>query len=111
MKRGDVVLVDYPFSDGSGSKYRPALVVQADVFNKTLRDTILATITTNTQPSVTSLVIDPAESPNSGLRLACSVRCDNLQTLDKSIVQGSIGYLSKRSMQKVDACLKLALGL
>jgi mRNA-degrading endonuclease toxin of MazEF toxin-antitoxin module len=30
VKRGDVVLLDHPFSDASGSKVRPALVVQAD---------------------------------------------------------------------------------
>ena len=29
MKRGDVVLMDYPFSDGTGSKVRPALVVSS----------------------------------------------------------------------------------
>ena len=31
FSRGDVVLVDYPFSDRTGSKVRPALVVQNDV--------------------------------------------------------------------------------
>ena len=30
MKRGDVVLVDYPFSEGGGSKVRPALIVLGD---------------------------------------------------------------------------------
>jgi hypothetical protein len=29
VSRGDVVLVDYPFSDQTGSKVRPALIVQA----------------------------------------------------------------------------------
>jgi mRNA-degrading endonuclease toxin of MazEF toxin-antitoxin module len=33
MNRGDVVLVDWPFSDLSGSKLRPAIVVQADHLN------------------------------------------------------------------------------
>jgi mRNA-degrading endonuclease toxin of MazEF toxin-antitoxin module len=33
MNRGDVVLVDWPFSDLSGSKLRPAIVVQADFLN------------------------------------------------------------------------------
>ena len=28
MKRGDIVLLDYPYADGSGSKVRPALMVQ-----------------------------------------------------------------------------------
>jgi mRNA interferase MazF len=30
VQRNDVVLVDFPFTDGSGSKVRPALVVQND---------------------------------------------------------------------------------
>ena len=30
MKRGDVVEVDWPYSDLTGSKIRPAVVVQAD---------------------------------------------------------------------------------
>ncbi len=29
ISRGDIVLVDYPFSDRTGSKVRPALVVYA----------------------------------------------------------------------------------
>ena len=30
MRRGDVVLVDFPFSTGGGAKVRPALVIQND---------------------------------------------------------------------------------
>ena len=33
MNRGDVVEVDWPFSDLTGSKRRPAVVVQADYLN------------------------------------------------------------------------------
>ena len=42
MKRGDVVLVDFPFTSGSVSKKRPALVVQCDRNNGRLQDTIVA---------------------------------------------------------------------
>jgi mRNA-degrading endonuclease toxin of MazEF toxin-antitoxin module len=41
MKRGDVIIVDFLFSDRTGSKVRPALVVQADDFNARLSDTII----------------------------------------------------------------------
>lgn len=41
VQRGDVVLVDYPFSDRTGSKVRPCLVVQADYNNTRLDDTIV----------------------------------------------------------------------
>lgn len=47
MTRGDVVIVDFPFSDQTGSKLRPALVVQADALNQRLADTILALITSS----------------------------------------------------------------
>ncbi len=45
VQRGDVVMVDWTYSDRTGSKRRPALVVQADAYNQVLDDTILALIT------------------------------------------------------------------
>ena len=33
VQRGDVVIVDFAFPDGSGTKSRPAVVVQADSEN------------------------------------------------------------------------------
>ena len=47
IRRGDIVLVDFPYSDRTGYKVRPALVVQSDVWNKRLDDTILALITSS----------------------------------------------------------------
>ena len=47
VHRGHIVLVDFPYSDQTGSKVRPALVVQSDVWNQTLDDTILALITSS----------------------------------------------------------------
>ena len=47
VRRGEVVLVDFPYSDTTGSKVRPALVVQADTLNQRLDDTILALITSS----------------------------------------------------------------
>ena len=45
MNRGDVVLVDWPYSDRTGSKLRPAVVVQADFLNGLIDDTVLVQIT------------------------------------------------------------------
>jgi mRNA interferase MazF len=111
MKRGEVVLVDFPFSDGSGTKYRPALVVQADALNKTLKDTILATMTTSSRASPASVEISLAENPRCGLHIPCAVRCENLHTVEQRLILGSSGYLSQQTMQKVDACLRATLKL
>jgi mRNA-degrading endonuclease toxin of MazEF toxin-antitoxin module len=45
--RRDVVLVNYPFASGVGSKIRPALVVQCDTNNYRLNNTVIAQITSH----------------------------------------------------------------
>ena len=40
-QRGDVVLVNYPFASGVGTKIRPALVVQCDANNRRLDNTLI----------------------------------------------------------------------
>jgi mRNA-degrading endonuclease toxin of MazEF toxin-antitoxin module len=68
MNHGDVVEVDWPYSDLKGSKRRPAIVVQADYLNNLLDDTILVQIT-STRHGIpgTEVEIDPAQEPYSGL--------------------------------------------
>ena len=47
VQRGKVILVDFPYSNHTESKIRPALVVQSDVWNQQIDDTILAIITSS----------------------------------------------------------------
>jgi mRNA interferase MazF len=44
-KRGDVVLVPFPFTDLTSSKRRPALVISPDAFNDQMKDVVVAAIT------------------------------------------------------------------
>lgn len=45
FRRGDVVLVPFPFSDLSTSKVRPAVVVSSNSYHASEPDLILAAIT------------------------------------------------------------------
>src|SRR5439155_23280548 len=61
MNRGGVVEVDWPFSDRTGSKTRPAVVVQADFLNGLIDDTVLVQITgTRHGLPGTEVEIDPS---------------------------------------------------
>ena len=116
VRRGEVVLVDFPYSDDTGSKVRPALVVQADMWNQQLDDTILALITSSRRRRVgatTQLLIDmtTAEGRQTGLRSNSVVQCENLLTYDQDLILRVIGHLSATAMQQIDACLKAALGI
>ena len=116
FSRGEVVLLDYPFSGGTGSKIRPALVVQNNRDNKRLTNVILAMITTRTDRAhleATQLYIDLAtpDGRRSGLISNSAVNCVNLFTVHEQRIRQVIGSLSATLMAQIDACLKMALEL
>lgn len=116
VHRADVVLVNHPFSDASGAKVRPGVVVQSDSRNARLTETIVALISSNTRfaPSdATQVLIDPAtpDGKNSGLYQASVVKCGKLFTIEENLIRRKVGEVSAPLMQKVNDCLKSALEL
>jgi mRNA interferase MazF len=112
VSRGEVVRVDWPYSDRTGSKVRPALVVQADVLNGLIADTVLALISrTRRAVAMTEVLIDPAAETGCGLRFSSVVSCNNLLTIDQGLIVQRIGRLSAATMQQIDDRLKASLGL
>ena len=112
MNRGDVVEVDWQYSDLSGSKTRPAVVVQADFLNRLIDDTILVQITSTRHglPG-TEALLDPAAEPGSGLSKMCVANCANILTYEQARVVRTIGFLSVGTMQQIETCLKVVLGI
>ena len=112
MTRGDVVEVNWPFSDLTGSKKRPAVVVQADFLNGVIDDTILVQIT-STRHGIpgTEVLLDPAVETASGLSKVCVASCTNVLTIDQALVLRTVGSLSDATMQQIGDCLKKVLEL
>jgi mRNA interferase MazF len=114
-KRGDVVIVDFPFTDQRTSKVRPALVVQNDQDNQRLRKTIIAMVSGNLRRAgePTHVLVDPStpDGNSSGLHGVSAVTCVNLYTVEQSSVIRTIGCLSAATMNQVNAALKAALEL
>jgi mRNA interferase MazF len=113
--RGDIILADLPYTDRTGSKVRPALVVQNDRNNARLDDVILAMITRTTSRSMepTQLLIDVTTPSGqaTGLLHTSAVKCEHLITLHQKFVQRVIGHLPDALMQQVNECLKESLEL
>jgi len=115
VRRGDVVLVDYPYSDRTGSKVRPCVVVQSDVNNQRLDDTIVVTVSSRTQQAnePAQLVIDLATpaGQQSGLLFTSTIQCSNILTVDCDFILRKIGTLPADVMVQLNDCLKAALGI
>ncbi len=115
VRRGDVVLIDFPFPSGGGAKVRPALVVQNDRDNQRLVNTIVIQITSITRRALepTQLAV-PLSSPagiQGGLRQDSVVNCVNIATLHENTILHLLGSFPPATMQEVNARLKAALGL
>src|SRR6266571_731925 len=103
VQRGDVVLVDYPYAAGGGTKVRPVLVVQNDRDNQRLLNTIVAQITSVTRRALepTQLLIEIATpaGQQSGLRQKSVVKCVHPPTLGRSQGLRKLGSLPDVLMQ------------
>lgn len=115
IRRGDVVIVDFPFPDTGQSKIRPASVVQNDRDNQKLRKTVIAMITSNLRrrndPS--HLHVDPntPDGASAGLSFPSLISCNNLFTITQQSIQQVIGHLSGTLKQQLADCLKAAFEL
>lgn len=115
MNRGDVVLVDFPYTSGTQSKVRPAVIVQNDRDNQRLSKTIVAMVTGNVRRAgePTHLLIDPATPGHAGAGLhgKSLVVCVNLFTVEQSSVLRTIGRLGASTLDQLNVCLRSALAL
>ena len=89
---GDIVLVMFPFTDQSGSKRRPAVVVSARAFSPNRPDLILLAVTSRItgQPSKFELTL--SEWSSAGLPKPSVVKPVAL-TVHQSVVARTLGRL------------------
>ena len=101
MRKGDIVLVPFPFTDLSATKNRPALVLVSED-----EDVTLAFITTRKHwLKDWDLFLEP--SKNNGLKEESIVRLSKITTLEKRLVLGRLGTISKVKMASLNDNLKL----
>jgi mRNA interferase MazF len=105
MQQGNVVLIPFPFTDLSGSKVRPALVLMA-----TAQDVTLAFISTQLHwQEPTDLLLLPTAL--NGLRKSSLIRLSKLATIDSTLAKGKLGELTSSELTQVKTNLRLLLDL
>jgi len=108
-KRGEVVLLPFPFTDLTGTKRRPALILSTTAYNTRRADLIIAPITSNLstgQPDDIQL-IDWAAA---GL-LKPSVVKGILGTVEQTLVLRILGTVTAADLQRTEQAFANALGL
>jgi len=107
--RGDVVLVGFVFSDESGRKVRPALVISSPAYQRGRREVIVAAITSNVRRRLFADYL-LADWKVAGL-LFPSVVTAILRTVNGAMIDRKLGSLTGADLQAVERELRRALRL
>lgn len=113
LRRGDIVLVPFPFTDFSAVKVRPAITVSPEPIGQ---DTIIAFITSvipegKGEKTEFILTLDDPELFSTGLRKVSRFRMSKLVTIDRSLIKRRLGKVGPQTQEKLDKCLKIAPGI
>jgi mRNA-degrading endonuclease toxin of MazEF toxin-antitoxin module len=115
MNRTDVILVRFPHPSGLRGKKRPAVIVQSDAYAGTVSTLVVAEVTKNLTmakgPACLFIDTSTPEGKATGLVRDSVVSCLVLVTVYADTVEQVLGTLSPTMKQKLDDCLKAALGL
>ncbi len=100
MAKGDIILITFPFTDLSGSKLRPAVVLV-----ETSLDVTVCFITTQMQ------WMEPADLlliPNNTnlLKRQSLIRTGKIATIDRKLSNGLLGKLSFNELAELNTRLK-----
>lgn len=104
--RNEVILVRYPFSNLSGSKVRPAIVVNASHISQ---DIIIVPLTSKVSSLLTGEFV-LADWKLAGLNVPSAAK-RGIYTVHQSLVMKSIGKLSDADASSLQTSLRDWLGL
>ena len=114
-KTGDIVLVPFPFTDLSGNKVRPALVLGIQDGGD---DITVCFISSSVVPLAKKIhkfeiLIDPNDKNffKTGLKTKSVIKTIKIATLDKRVILGKIGELDSKNIRKVKNILKIYFGI
>ncbi|MDT7541780.1 MAG: mRNA interferase MazF [Acidobacteriota bacterium] len=106
---GDVVLVPFPFTDQTGTKKRPAVIVSSAAYNASRPDLILMAVTSQirTAPGFGEVIITKWQQ--AGLLKASAIK-PVLTTIERRLLLRRLGQLEQKDRVELQQSLNSILG-
>lgn len=107
--RGDVVLIGFVFSDETGMKRRPAVIVSSEAYHQSRQEAIIAAITSKTDRVMIGDHLI-GEWRAAGLFFP-SVATGIIRTIKQGMIARKLGVMPKAEMEASSSGLRAILGL
>lgn len=108
-KRGDVILVGFMFTDESGWRIRPAVVISSSAYHRARQEVVVAAITSKIGRHLFGDHL-LADWKGAGL-LFPSVVTGIIRTIKQTMIHRKLGPLAKSDLEAVERELRRCLGL
>lgn len=99
MKKGDIVLVPFPFTNLKGNKIRPALILCVGFYDATV--CFISSIINWKEE--TDIILDPDKE--NGLKKKSLIKTSKIVTIDKKLIIGKLGNISTADILELDGAL------
>jgi mRNA interferase MazF len=104
---GDVVLVEFVFSDETGTKLPPAVIISTDLYRRSRQEVIISAVTSNVRRR---LVGDqPIDEWQAAGLLAPAVATGIIRTIKDAMIKRRLGSLSDTNLRACCQALRQAL--
>lgn len=101
IEQRDLLLVPFPFSDQSGRKARPVIVISNNEFNRDSDDIIVVGVTSNILKDEYTLNLTNNNLDEGKLSTTCCIKIENVLKLDKEMIIKKIGRINKETLKKI----------
>jgi len=101
----DLLLVPFPFSDQSGRKVRPVIVISNNEFNEYSDDLVVVGITSSISKDRYALSLNTKDLDEGRLFTACCIKVENILKIDKELIVKKIGRISSEKLKSIISTL------
>jgi len=108
IEQRDLLLVPFPFSDQSGRRVRPVIVISNNKFNEHSEDVLIVGVTSNISKERYTLSLKNNDLEEGKLITPCCIKVENILKIDKELIIKKIGRINKEKLISIiDIILKI----
>ena len=97
----DIVLIPFPFSDLSQNKFRPAIVMSNNRYNRKFHDFIAIPLTSNPNTRNHTVIITNKEMETGNIPIDSVAKADKVFSLEQKIITRVFGQLRQDVFDRV----------
>ena len=106
INQREVILIPFPFSDLSGTKVRPALVISNDEYNTKNQDVVVLAITSNLLPNRYKVFLDRNDLDTGFIPVKSAIRVDKPFSFLQAKALKVLAKISTQKLQHVKTTLQ-----